>query len=70
MREIKNELGNHYGSYEVTAYTGRRATCNGCVIWECTCTQCGTKYHFNGNNLRFNKIGSCPVCKLKLRRMI
>lgn len=68
MREMTNELGNQYGSYKVTACTDRRASCNGCVIWECTCVQCGTKYHFSGNDLRFHRIGPCPVCKPKKNR--
>ena len=59
---MKNELGHKYGPFVVIAYATKREPSNGCVKWECMCTNCNAISFRNGNNLRFSKHLNCPYC--------
>lgn len=67
---IKNELGNRYGDFEIIAEHPIREPSNGCVKWVGICVKCGAIRIINGNMARHDRhfIGVYRVCKSKNKK--
>lgn len=61
---LKNEIGNQYGPWQVSELLIRRYPNNGTAQFKVTCRHCGYTKIYIGNLLRFDKFAHhCDSCK-------